>query len=102
MWEHISSIDRVEDLMPRISEFFGILVYMYWFDNQKHKMPHFHARYQGNEAVFNLEGICIEGVLGNRADRLIKEWAQENSEELKGAWSFAIQGKEIPWVTPLR
>jgi hypothetical protein len=35
--------------MPRISEFFGILIYMYWFDNQQHKLPHLHARYAGQE-----------------------------------------------------
>ncbi|MHC4473302.1 MAG: DUF4160 domain-containing protein, partial [Planctomycetota bacterium] len=28
--------------MPRISEFFGIAVYMYFDD---HSPPHFHARY---------------------------------------------------------
>jgi hypothetical protein len=27
--------------MPRISEFFGIVIYMYWFDQAKHKVPHF-------------------------------------------------------------
>ena len=34
--------------MPRISEFFGIAIYMYWFDRQKHQVPHFHARFAGD------------------------------------------------------
>lgn len=88
--------------MPRISEFFGIVIYMYWFDMQKHKMPHFHARYQGNEAIFTLSGVCLEGVLGNRVNKLIKEWTEENSEELHNAWDQAVEGKEIPWIKPLQ
>jgi len=88
--------------MPRISEFFGIVIYMYWFDNQKHKLPHFHARYQGSEAIFNLEGICIEGSIGNRAHKLIEEWASENRRDLETAWQLATKGKELPWVTPLQ
>ena len=92
----------LERIFSKISEFFGIMIYMYWFDNQKHKLPHFHARYQGAEAVFSLEGNCIEGRLGNRASKLIQEWAQENSQELEEAWQMAIHGKEVPWITPLK
>ena len=50
--------------MPRISEFFGIAIYMYWFDHQKHARPHFHARHGGEESVFDLDGNCLEGDLG--------------------------------------
>jgi len=59
--------------MPRISEFFGITILMYWFDTQKHKQPHFHARFPGNEAVFDFTGKCLAGDLGARAGRLIAE-----------------------------
>ena len=60
-------------IMPIISEFFGIIIFMYWFDTQKHKMPHFHARFGGAEAVFDFTGNCLEGDLGPRAQRLISE-----------------------------
>jgi Domain of unknown function (DUF4160) len=59
--------------MPRISEFFGILIYMYWFDNQQHKLPHLHARQAGKEAVFELNGTLIQGSLGLRANKLVTE-----------------------------
>ena len=88
--------------MPKISEFFGIAVLMYWFDTQKHKMPHFHARYGGSEAVFDLTGNCLEGDLGLRANRLIAEWCVERQNELTQAWQCAMAGKELPWVLPLR
>ena len=88
--------------MPRISEFFGIVIYMYWFDRQKHRMPHFHARFAGDEAVFDLTGSRLDGDLGPRANRLVAEWCQERGQELADAWDAAINGREIPWVAPLR
>ena len=88
--------------VPRISEFFGLTVYMYWFDTQKHNVPHFHVRYQGAEAVYRLDGARLEGDLGPRADRLVGEWCTERASDLERAWAAAIAGKEIPWVRPLR
>ena len=88
--------------LPRISEFFGIVIYMYWFDRQRHQAPHFHARFGGEEAVFDLSGNCLDGDLGQRAQRLVVEWCQERGSELQAAWDAASSGREIPWVTPLR
>lgn len=88
--------------MPRISEFFGIVIYMYWFDTQKHKMPHFHARHGGLEAVYDFKGNCIEGDLGLRANRLISEWCAERAKDIEIAWQCAITGKELPWVLPIQ
>ena len=31
--------------MPTISLFYGILIRMFWIDNDRHKMPHMHAYY---------------------------------------------------------
>ena len=41
--------------MPAISMFFGIIIRMY--NNGEHNPPHFHASYQGYEAVFNMEEL---------------------------------------------
>ena len=50
--------------MPVISMFYGILVYMYFFDNKQHKMPHIHAKYQDEESIFNiLTGEILDGNL---------------------------------------
>lgn len=57
--------------MPRISIFFGITVYMYYDD---HNPPHFHATYEGLEAIINFKGNVIKGFIPMRAQRLIKEW----------------------------
>jgi hypothetical protein len=78
------------------------VIYMYWFDRQRHQAPHFHARHAGEEAVFDLDGKCLDGDLGPRASRLIEEWCRERREAISAAWEAAISGKEIPWVPPLR
>ena len=38
--------------MPRVSEFFGIAIYMYYND---HMPPHFHAEYAEHEAIYEKE-----------------------------------------------
>jgi hypothetical protein len=46
--------------MPTISIFYGIRIMMYFYDTGKHDMPHIHAEYQNDEAVFSiLDGDII-------------------------------------------
>ena len=88
--------------MPRISEFFGIVILMYWKDTKRHSMPHIHVRYAGEEAVFTLNGELIAGSLGPRAQRLVREWVKERKAHLEYAWSQAVIGKEVPWIAPIK
>ncbi len=37
--------------MPTISMFYGILIRMFFYDTNKHHVPHIHAEYQGQVAV---------------------------------------------------
>jgi hypothetical protein len=41
------------------SVFYGIIIYLYFFDNQKHHLPHFHARYQGQQAAVSDRAIAL-------------------------------------------
>lgn len=50
---------RSDKAMPRISNFYGIAVYMYYED---HAPPHFHAIYGEHEAVMEIAtGEMLEG-----------------------------------------
>ena len=40
--------------MPIISMFYGIIVRMYHFDNDRHKSPHFHVQYGAGVRHYNL------------------------------------------------
>lgn len=66
--------------MPTISEFFGILIHMYY---NVHAPPHFHAKYGEYEALIQISPLCVlKGNLPPRALSLVIEWAQMHQEEL--------------------
>ena len=84
--------------MPVISRFFGIMIYMYWRD---HCPPHFHARYQDDEAVIEIQTGHVSGQMSVRAMRLIEEWRRLHVEELQNNWQLAEQNKELFHIEPL-
>jgi len=50
--------------MPVISMFYGIIVSLYFVDNEQHKTPHIHVKYQDDEAVVSIpDGETLEGRL---------------------------------------
>ena len=70
--------------MPIISSFYGILIRMYFAD---HAPPHFHAAYQGHEALVRIaDGGIIEGSLPGKARRLIVDWLEVHRAELEANW----------------
>ena len=79
--------------MPTISEFFGILIRMYWDD---HPPPHFHAIYGEHEAQYNIATLdIINGALPRRAHALVVEWASLHRDELMKNWmAFGGQAQE--------
>lgn len=86
--------------MPRISEFYGIEIYMYPDD---HPPPHCHAWYSGDWAVISLAtGEPLDGSLPKRALRLVRQWAKEHRSELYMNWD-RVRNREAPKpVEPLR
>lgn len=85
--------------MPKLSEFFGISIYMYWRD---HGPPHFHARYGGEKASISIEDLTLlAGRLSPRALGLVMEWAALHQDELRDAWSRAVENQPIGKIEPL-
>jgi hypothetical protein len=73
--------------MPTISLFFGIVVQMYWRD---HPPPHFHAHYQGFEALVSIDtGEVIAGELPTAIRRVLKGWTEDRRAELMANWERA-------------
>ena len=88
--------------MPQISSFlrtaFGIALYMYYGDNDQHHLPHVHARFGGEEGVFDFEGNLIEGTLPRKKRKAVIQWIQDHQGELEDRWLLAIQ--DLP-ITPV-
>jgi hypothetical protein len=73
--------------VPRISEFYGIAIYMYWKD---HGPAHVHAFYSGDEALVRIsDGTIMAGALPQNAARLVREWLALRQEELVADWDRA-------------
>ena len=71
--------------MPTISIFFGIVIQMHWRD---HAPPHFHAWYQGREAMVSIEtGEVLQGKLPKAAKRLLRDWTKDNRAGLLANWA---------------
>ena len=46
--------------------FYGVVIYIYFFDNKKHNKPHIHVKYAGSEVVLGLpDGEIMEGSIPN-------------------------------------
>ena len=86
-------------VVPRISEFYGIAIYMYFSD---HAPPHFHAQYSGDEVLIAIaDGRAIRGSLPDRALRLVREWAEAHRAELRDNWRLASTPKPLKSIEPL-
>ena len=85
--------------MPRIAEFYGIVIYMYYRD---HGVPHFHALYAGQEAVIAIRGLrVLEGRLPQRALALVRTWGRLHREELERDWELARGNRPLRRIAPL-
>jgi hypothetical protein len=87
--------------MPRLSEFYGILISMFW-DEGQHGRPHFHARYGEYRASLDLAGEIIVGELPRRQLRLVQAWTELHTDELKADWELAASEYPLNPIEPLR
>ena len=89
--------------MPTISMFYGIVISMYFFDDDRHNLPHIHAKYQGEEASFSiLDGDLLNGTMPAGKVRLVQAWIEINRESLLADWELAISGETLFPIDPLR
>ena len=80
--------------MPELSRFYGILIRMFMEVGQPHHLPHFHAYYQGQQAVFTIDPIeMIEGSLPPKQKRLVEAWAEIHQHELANDWDLLRKGQ---------
>lgn len=89
--------------MAIISMFYGIIISMYFFDNQKHKKPHIHVKYQEEEVVIEIpSGKIIEGVIHSSKMKLVQAWIEIHRDELMADWELASKGENIFKIEPLK
>jgi len=89
--------------MAAISMFYGLVIYLYQFDNIRHHNPHIHVKYQGEWAVFSiLDGSILEGELKSDKAKLVQAWIVLRKEELLANWDLAVAGQQVFKIDPLK
>ena len=65
--------------MPEICRFYGIVIFMNYND---HDPLHFHARYQDQQVMIEIQTGVVKGTMSRRALRMLFEWSERYQEEL--------------------
>lgn len=85
--------------MPRISEFFGVVISMYYDD---HFPPHFHARYGEYRMSVTIDTLeVMEGFMPPRVRGLVVEWGAIHQLELELNWRLGRLGLPFNKIAPL-
>jgi hypothetical protein len=85
--------------MPTIPAFFGIVMRMHYGD---HAPAHFHALYQGHEALIAIKTLdVIAGDLPRRALELVFDWTELHQQELMTNWNRAQDHAPLHNIDPL-
>lgn len=78
--------------------FYGILIRMFFRDNDRHHLPHIHAEHQGQVAVYSIpDGNVLAGGLPVSKHKLVVAWIEIHQDELLADWELAVNGQ-----TPFR
>ncbi|MCI8411631.1 MAG: DUF4160 domain-containing protein [Clostridia bacterium] len=89
--------------MPIISQFYGIIIRVYFNDTEKHYLEHIHVQYNEYDAVYSIkEGSVIEGKLPKKQHKLVAAWIEIHKDELKALWEVSQKDGEIFKIDPLK
>ena len=72
--------------MPLISQFYGILIYLYKEIGGHHNQPHIHIKYNEYEMSMTIDGRILDGNIPNKQKKIVEAWRIVHEDELKAAW----------------
>jgi hypothetical protein len=88
--------------VPELSRFFGIVIRMFVEVGTPHHLPHFHAYYGHEVAIYRLRPIeLLEGGLPRRQQRFVEAWAELHEKELLADWELLQSGRRPLSIEPL-
>lgn len=88
--------------MPVISQFYGIVIQMFFDENGKHHEKHVHVKYNEEEAVYDLKGNMLEGDIPYKKRKLVEAWISIHQEELQSLWTLIHEQGEFFKIDPLK
>lgn len=89
--------------MPTISMFYGVIVQIFFKDNDGHFKPHIHIRYQNFKASVAIEsGLLLAGEFPPKQLKFVQAWIEIHQDELIADWELASKGETPFKIDPLR
>ncbi len=88
--------------MPELSSFYGIVVRMYFDDDQQRSLPHIHAYYGSMDASYSLQGKRLGGKILPKQEKLLLARMALHEQELHEDWFLANSTGECYRIPPLR
>jgi desulfoferrodoxin (superoxide reductase-like protein) len=89
--------------MPTISMFYGLMISLFYEDNDRPHLPHIHVRYQGERASIAIEtGDLLAGKLPPKQIKLVQAWIELHQDELLANWQLVNEGEEPYKIAPLQ
>ena len=86
-------------IMPEISRFLGIKIFMFF---NEHNPPHFHVEYNEYRASIDINSFGVmEGKLPAKVLGLVVEWAELHQSELLQNWDDIKESGEWHKIEPL-
>jgi hypothetical protein len=80
--------------MPRISAFYGVVIYMCW-NERDHPVAHFHAYHAGRRTSVSVDGTVVAGALEPRALAFVRDWAKLHRADLLANWERARRNETL-------
>ncbi len=75
---------------------------MYAEADERHNMPHFHARYGEHRAILSIAtGDVLSGALPKPQLRLVQAWVELRRAQLEADWQLLIAGRSPNKIDPL-
>lgn len=87
--------------MPIISQFYGIIISIYFNENTKHKLQHIHVRYNEHKAIYDFDGNILSGELPFKQNKLIEAWLIIHKEDLITLWNLMQEEGRYFKIKPL-
>ena len=80
--------------MAELARFYGIVVSIFFRDQDKHQRPHIHASYaEFAVSVAFDNGAVLAGRFPGPALHLVRDWLKRHRAAVQEAWRLASSGK---------
>ena len=89
-------------MLPIVSQFYGIIISMYFNDTDRHHMPHIHVHYAEYRCTFYFNGNILSGNIPNKQKKLVEAWIELRKEDLITLWNMLQSGNNGFTIEPIK